>query len=85
MGASASLTSKRAPLATARSTKSCIAGNVPPQAWVVRRTGQRIQSVVMLSFDPKRFATGCQNVHLWCYRFDEMLTRIEDQENSLVA
>ena len=63
--------------------------------WVVRRTGQRIQSVDMLAFYPKRFATGCQNVDLWCcvddarrqwrYRFDEMLARIEDQENSLVA
>ena len=49
----------------------------------------------MFAFDPKSFATGCQNVDLRCrtdyarrqrrYRFDKMLTRIEDQENSLVA
>ena len=49
----------------------------------------------MLAFDPKRFATRCQNVDLRCgiddvrrqqrHRFDEMLARIEDQENSLVA
>ena len=99
IGASASLTSKRAPLAAARSMNSCVAGNVRTdrrrKARVVRRTGQRIQSVDMLAFDPKRFATGRQNMDLrrciddarrqWRHRFDEMLTGIEDQENSLVA
>jgi hypothetical protein len=57
--------------------------------WVVRRTGECIQSVYMLAFDPKRFATRCQNVNLRCsvdyagsqrcHRFDEMLARIKDQ------
>ena len=97
--ASASPTSRRAPPAMARSTKSCAAGNVwtaaAVNARVVGRTGKRIEAVDMLAFDPQRFAARRQNVDLRRgvddvrrqrrHRFDEMLASIEDQQNALVA
>ena len=99
MAASASLRSKRAPLATARSTNSWVAGkrlsNRRGERRIVRRTGKRIQPVDVLAFDLKSLAARRQDVDLRrgredacrqsCHRLDEMLAGIEDQENPLVA
>ena len=37
---------------------------------VVGRADERIEAIDMLSLDPKRFTTRCQNMDLW-RRFDD--------------
>ena len=99
MAASASLRSSRAPLATARSTNSWVAGKLLDgrrgEPGIVRRTGERIQPVDVLAVDLQRLAAGRQDVDLGAaakmlrgerrHRFDEMLAGVEDQQNPLVA
>ena len=99
IAASASLRSRRAPLAAARSTNSWIAGNVSAtsggESRIVWRNSQRHQSVNLLAFNPERLATGRKNMDLGriyedarrksCDRIDEMFATVEDQKHFLVA
>src|SRR6267142_5494910 len=65
------------------------------QRVIIRREGQRIQSMDLLAFDLQRFSARRQDMDLWSLpedalrqwsdRLDQMLTAIEHQQHSSVA
>src|SRR5215475_7932561 len=97
-GASSSVRSCRYPPAAARSIKDLHRGRGQRlgrcQSGLASRTVEGLKQINVLTFDPQRFASGCDNVHerplaeemlsQHRYGLNHMLAAVEDQEDSLV-